>query len=218
MITVVVRKHDLGNAGEVNAQCLGVFQDDVGMRSGIEENPAAIRLDQSGEAPFAELVAIREHRGKDRDPERPDPAEAILGRPCREAGGRQRQDHEQTDRAHVSSGIASTGGDAQALVCAEPRGQGHASRPWGGSAVPRCTRADGCWRQAERAGKWLAISSRYFFIRCVNPAPGRGFSKLRAALDPWGVQEGPALALMRQVKTRFDPTGVCNPGVFVGGI
>jgi glycolate oxidase FAD binding subunit len=43
-------------------------------------------------------------------------------------------------------------------------------------------------------------------------------AELRSAVDPWGVQEGPALELMRQVKRRFDPTGVCNPRVFVGGI
>ena len=28
----------------------------------------------------------------------------------------------------------------------------------------------------------------------------------------------PALELMRSVKRRFDPAGVCNPGLFVGGI
>jgi glycolate oxidase FAD binding subunit len=36
--------------------------------------------------------------------------------------------------------------------------------------------------------------------------------------DPWGSGEGPAIELMRRVKARFDPTGACNPGVFVGGI
>jgi glycolate oxidase FAD binding subunit len=42
--------------------------------------------------------------------------------------------------------------------------------------------------------------------------------ELRAELDPWGVEAGPALELMRRVKRRFDPAGSCNPGVFVGGI
>ncbi len=43
-------------------------------------------------------------------------------------------------------------------------------------------------------------------------------AQVRSAIDPWGVQEGPALELMRQIKTRFDPAGTCNPRVFVGGI
>jgi hypothetical protein len=41
---------------------------------------------------------------------------------------------------------------------------------------------------------------------------------LRAAADPWDAPEEPALALMRSVKRRFDPTATCNPGLFVGGI
>jgi FAD/FMN-containing dehydrogenase len=41
---------------------------------------------------------------------------------------------------------------------------------------------------------------------------------LRAESDPWGTVEAPALALMRSVKRRFDPTATCNPGLFVGGI
>jgi glycolate oxidase FAD binding subunit len=41
---------------------------------------------------------------------------------------------------------------------------------------------------------------------------------LRSELDPWGPLEAPALELMRNVKARFDPTGTCNPGLFVGGI
>jgi FAD/FMN-containing dehydrogenase len=39
-----------------------------------------------------------------------------------------------------------------------------------------------------------------------------------AELDRWGVADGPAIELMRRVKGRFDPAGVCNPGVFVGAI
>jgi glycolate oxidase FAD binding subunit len=41
---------------------------------------------------------------------------------------------------------------------------------------------------------------------------------LRRAVDPWGVPEGPELALLRRVKARFDPAGVCNPGRYAGGI
>jgi glycolate oxidase FAD binding subunit len=37
-------------------------------------------------------------------------------------------------------------------------------------------------------------------------------------LDPWGSPDPGALELMRRIKTRFDPGGVCNPGLFVGGI
>ncbi len=36
--------------------------------------------------------------------------------------------------------------------------------------------------------------------------------------DRWGTGQPGALALMRRVKARFDPTGTCNPGIFVGGI
>ena len=40
----------------------------------------------------------------------------------------------------------------------------------------------------------------------------------RELVDPWGVTDDAAIALMRRVKERFDPAGVCNPGIFVGGI
>jgi glycolate oxidase FAD binding subunit len=43
--------------------------------------------------------------------------------------------------------------------------------------------------------------------------------RVHAGLSPWGeVTDEPALKLMRTVKARFDPAGVCNPGIFVGGI
>lgn len=41
---------------------------------------------------------------------------------------------------------------------------------------------------------------------------------VRDAVDVWGEPEGGRLALSRRLKARFDPQGVCNPGVFVGGI
>ncbi|MGZ4173945.1 MAG: FAD-binding oxidoreductase [Solirubrobacteraceae bacterium] len=48
----------------------------------------------------------------------------------------------------------------------------------------------------------------------VLDAPGEA----RPGLDPWGPTDPGAVELMRRVKERFDPAGVCNPGVFVGGI
>jgi glycolate oxidase FAD binding subunit len=45
----------------------------------------------------------------------------------------------------------------------------------------------------------------------------RGSSVLPADFDAWG-DVGPALALMRRLKERFDPNRVLNPGRFVGGI
>ena len=42
--------------------------------------------------------------------------------------------------------------------------------------------------------------------------------EVRSAHDPWGVRERSALALMHRVKERFDPAGICNPGLFVDGI
>jgi glycolate oxidase FAD binding subunit len=37
-------------------------------------------------------------------------------------------------------------------------------------------------------------------------------------VDPWGTTSVGALALMRALKERFDPSATCNPGTFVGGI
>jgi glycolate oxidase FAD binding subunit len=42
--------------------------------------------------------------------------------------------------------------------------------------------------------------------------------EVRERIDPWGVGDGPELTLMRRTKQRFDPRGVCNPGLYVGGI
>jgi glycolate oxidase FAD binding subunit len=41
---------------------------------------------------------------------------------------------------------------------------------------------------------------------------------IRAQIDPWGPAARPAVELMRRVKMRFDPTGTCNPGLFVDRI
>jgi glycolate oxidase FAD binding subunit len=42
-------------------------------------------------------------------------------------------------------------------------------------------------------------------------------AEVRSKIDPWG-EAPPAVELMRRVKARFDPAGVCQPGIFVGGI
>jgi glycolate oxidase FAD binding subunit len=42
--------------------------------------------------------------------------------------------------------------------------------------------------------------------------------EVREQLDPWDTERAEPLALMRRVKERFDPTGACNPGLYVGGI
>jgi glycolate oxidase FAD binding subunit len=65
------------------------------------------------------------------------------------------------------------------------------------------------------AGAIAALRARLAPARCVVlDAPER----VRSALDPWGEEDPARLALMRRVKERFDPHGVCNPGVMVGGI
>jgi glycolate oxidase FAD binding subunit len=43
-------------------------------------------------------------------------------------------------------------------------------------------------------------------------------AEVRSLVDPWGVDDGPELTLMRRTKDRFDPRGVCNRGIYVGGI
>jgi glycolate oxidase FAD binding subunit len=42
--------------------------------------------------------------------------------------------------------------------------------------------------------------------------------EVRTKLDVWGAGDDGAVDLMRRVKSRFDPHGICNPGIFVGGI
>ncbi len=45
-------------------------------------------------------------------------------------------------------------------------------------------------------------------------------AELRRRLDPWSstVVAEPLLELMSRIKERFDPTGTCNRGLFVGGL
>jgi glycolate oxidase FAD binding subunit len=41
---------------------------------------------------------------------------------------------------------------------------------------------------------------------------------VRQAVDPWDAERAEPLSLLRRVKERFDPAGVCNSGLYVGGI
>lgn len=41
---------------------------------------------------------------------------------------------------------------------------------------------------------------------------------VRDAVDVWGPPDPATLVLMRRVKERFDPAGVCAPGLFAGGL
>jgi glycolate oxidase FAD binding subunit len=72
-------------------------------------------------------------------------------------------------------------------------------------------------RQSEVSDAVAAIEE---LRRRLAPAPCVVLdapADVRAALDPWGGETGP-VDLMRKVKERFDPAGVCAPGLFVGGI
>ena len=42
--------------------------------------------------------------------------------------------------------------------------------------------------------------------------------EVRSKVDVWGTADDGAVELMRRIKARFDPSGICNPGIFVGGI
>jgi glycolate oxidase FAD binding subunit len=50
--------------------------------------------------------------------------------------------------------------------------------------------------------------------RALHPSPCVVLDRPPSVeLDPWGPVDPGALALMRRVKERFDPAGVCNPGI-----
>jgi glycolate oxidase FAD binding subunit len=90
-----------------------------------------------------------------------------------------------------------------------------ATRACAASAVGRAALAQ-CFIDVEPdAAKRLVEGLPEDAAWTVADAP----ESLRTALSPWGA-EPPAAAvdLMRRVKARFDPTGTCNRGLFVGGI
>jgi len=74
-----------------------------------------------------------------------------------------------------------------------------------------------------RAGlglSWIRVAdARVQGLRdALAPVPTTVLDGAARAADPWPPVGAPALALMRRLKSRFDPAGVLCPGVFVGGI
>jgi glycolate oxidase FAD binding subunit len=92
-----------------------------------------------------------------------------------------------------------------------------------GAAVAGCA-ALGALRARVGGGDTAALARGLERLRAfVADVDGgvvveRGPRALRAAVDPWGPVPAPALAVMRAIKAEFDPTGVLNPGRFVGGL
>jgi glycolate oxidase FAD binding subunit len=97
----------------------------------------------------------------------------------------------------------------------------HATEWLGGGVVGRAALGV-CWVSLPAAGGAEAVRSLRTALTpsacVVLDAP----EEVRAELDPWGFDDsgggGAALELMRRAKARFDPNGVCSPGLFVGGI
>jgi glycolate oxidase FAD binding subunit len=100
-----------------------------------------------------------------------------------------------------------------------------------GDVLSACTRLGG--RGVGRAGlglSWLRLDERSpedaagaveELRRGLSPAPCAVLDappELGRLVEPWPEPEPGALALMRRVKERFDPAGICNPGALAGGI
>ncbi len=56
----------------------------------------------------------------------------------------------------------------------------------------------------------LAARGRSIVFRAMPP-------RARGRVDAWG-EPPPSFLLMRALKEKFDPKGLCNPGRFVGGL
>jgi len=107
-------------------------------------------------------------------------------------------------------------GGAVARVSARPSALGDVLAAAPGGAVARAG-IGLAWVALADAdpGEFEALRAAVAPAACVLQ---EGSVQMRAAVDVWGVGEGPELELMRRVKERFDPHGVCNPGRFVGGL
>jgi len=72
----------------------------------------------------------------------------------------------------------------------------------------------GAEEAATLVARWRAIAiGARGHLRLLSAPPA-----LRAGLDFFGAPSGGVLALSRRLKAAFDPSGVFNPGCFIGGI
>lgn len=72
---------------------------------------------------------------------------------------------------------------------------------------------------SERADELVATIERLRTELAPSPCVVRDAPvAVREALDVWDEDDRVRLELSRRLKARFDPAGVCNRGVFVGGI
>ncbi len=87
--------------------------------------------------------------------------------------------------------------------------------------MPRSSAAPGSgsrWLRLEDRSPAEAVAAVEQLRRDLSPAPCVVLdapAEVRSALDPWDGIDAGALALMRRVKERFDPAGVCAPGVLL---
>ena len=75
---------------------------------------------------------------------------------------------------------------------------------------PRTTAPTGRWPTCASASPRETGGSGRVVMHAMPDAA-------REAVDAWGPPP-PSFALMRALKDRFDPHGLCNPGRFVGGL
>jgi glycolate oxidase FAD binding subunit len=99
-----------------------------------------------------------------------------------------------------------------------------AERALGAGAVVAGGAVAGVVRIGVPAAPVTTIATAVASLRTlVAPVDGsvvieRAPRDVREAVDPWGPVDGGAFAIMRALKTEFDPHGVLNPGRFVGGL
>jgi glycolate dehydrogenase FAD-binding subunit len=120
---------------------------------------------------------------------------------------------------------------------AEQRERQRAKKPGGAvvrvSALP--TRLPDLLRAADRLGgsvvgrallglSWLRLPEPSAAVidelrNELRPSPCVVLDRPAALdVDPWGPLDPAVVALMKRIKELFDPAGICNPGVYAGGL